>query len=42
MNKMQRISIAFIDVNSIKFAYGAGIEEQIYIRFAKSRVCGQV
>ncbi len=29
MNKMQRISIAFIDVNSIKFAYGVGIEERI-------------
>ncbi len=31
MNKMQRISIAFTDVNSVKFAYGAGIEERIYI-----------
>ncbi len=30
MNKMQRISIAFIDVNSVKFAYGAGIEERRY------------
>ncbi len=29
MNQMQRISIAFIDVNSIKFAYGVGIEERI-------------
>ncbi len=31
MNKMQRLSIAFIYVNSVKFAYGAGIEEQIYV-----------
>ncbi len=38
MNKMQRISIAFIDVNS----YGTEIEEQIYIRFAKTHLCGQV
>ncbi len=42
MNKMQRISIAFIDVNSVKFAYGAGIEERIYICFAKTHLCGQV
>ncbi len=42
MNKMQHISIAFIDVNSVKFAYGAGIEERIYIRFAKTHLCGQV
>ncbi len=42
MNKMQRISIAFIDVNSVKFAYGAGIEERIYIRFSKTHLCGQV
>ncbi len=41
MNKMQRISIAFIDVNSVKFAYGAGIEERIYIRFAKTHLYGQ-
>ncbi len=38
---MQHISIAFIDVNSIKFAYGVGIEERIYIRFAKTHSCGQ-
>ncbi len=42
MNKMQRLCIAFIDVNSVKFAYSAGIEEQIYIRFAKTHLCGQV
>ncbi len=42
MNKMQRISISFIDVNSVKFAYGVGIEKRIYIRFAKTHVCGQV
>ncbi len=36
MNKMQRLCIAFIDVNSIKFAYSAGIEERIYICFAKT------
>ncbi len=27
MNTILRISIAFIDVNSVKFAYGACIEE---------------
>ncbi len=37
MNKMQCISIAFIDVNSVKFAYGVGIEERIYIDFAKTQ-----
>ncbi len=42
MNKMQRISIVFIDVNYVKFAYSAGIEERIYIRFAKTHLCGQV
>ncbi len=26
MNKTQNISIAFIDVNSVKFAYGAGLK----------------
>ncbi len=26
MNKIQRISIAFFDVNSVKFAYSGGIE----------------
>ncbi len=34
MNKMQRISIAFIDVN--------WIEERIYIHFAKTHLCVQV
>ncbi len=29
-------------MNSVKFAYGAGIEERIYIRFAKKHLCGQV
>ncbi len=42
INKMQRLCTAFIDVNSIKFAYGAGIEERIYIHFAKTHLCGQV
>ncbi len=42
MNKMQRISIAFIDVNSVKSPYGAGIEERIYIHFAKTHLCGHV
>ncbi len=32
MNKMQRTSIAFIEIT---FAYGAGIEERIYIRFER-------
>ncbi len=36
LNKMQCISIAFIDVNSVQFAYRAGIKEWIYIRFAKT------
>ncbi len=36
MNKMQRLCIAFIDVNSVKFAYSVGIEERIYICFAKN------
>ncbi len=39
---MKRISIAFIDMNSVKFAYYTGIKERIYIRFAKTHVCGQV
>ncbi len=42
MNKMQHLCIAFIDVNSVKFAYSVWIKEQIYIRFAKSHLCGQV
>ncbi len=42
MNKMQSISIAFIDMNSVKFAYGMGIKERIYIHFAKTHLCGQV
>ncbi len=42
MNQIQRISIDFIDVISIKFAYGAGIKELIYICFAKTHLCGQV
>ncbi len=42
MNKMQHLCIAFIDVNSVKFAYSVGIKEQIYIRFAKTHLCGQV
>ncbi len=39
MNQMQRISIAFIDVNSVECAHGAGIEERIYIRIAKTHLC---
>ncbi len=42
LNKIQCISIAFIDVNSVKFAYSAGIEERIYIRFVKTHLYGQV
>ncbi len=42
MYKMLRISTAFIYVNSVKFAYGAGMEQRIYIRFAKTHLCGQV
>ncbi len=33
MNKKQRISIAFIDMSSVKFAYSMGIEELIYITY---------
>ncbi len=32
-DKMQLISFAFINVNSVKFAYSARIEDQIYICF---------
>ncbi len=35
INKMQNIFNAFIDVNGVKFAYGVGIEELIYIPFFK-------
>ncbi len=42
MNKNGSISIGFIDVNSIRFAYGMEIEERIHIRFAKTHLCGQV
>ncbi len=39
---MERISIAFINVNSVKFTYViAGIEDRIYIRFAKTNLFGQ-
>ncbi len=39
---MQRLSFDFVDVNAVKFKYSAGIEDRIYIRFAKSHLCGQV
>ncbi len=42
MNKMQHISVAFIDVNAVKFAYNVGIKERIYICFANTLLCGQV
>ncbi len=42
MKKMQRLSGAFVDVNSVKFAYSMGIEDQIYICFAKTHLCGLV
>ncbi len=42
MNKMQSISVAFIDVNFVKFAYSVGIEELIYNRFATIYLCDQV
>ncbi len=42
MNKMQCISVAFIDVNSFKFAYSAGIEDRIYIRFVETHLCAGV
>ncbi len=39
---MQRLSFDFVDVNAVKFKYSAGIEDRIYIRFAKTHLCGQV
>ncbi len=33
---MQRLSFEFVYVNSVKFAYSAGIEDRIYIRFVKT------
>ncbi len=39
---MQRLSFDFVDVNFVKFKYGAGIEDRIYIRFATTHLCGQV
>ncbi len=36
INKMQRLSVAFIDVNSGKFACSVGFEHQ------KTQLCGQV
>ncbi len=41
MNKMQHIFVAFIDVNSVKFAYSVGIKDRIFICFAKIHLCGQ-
>jgi len=42
INKMQLISVAFGGMQSIKSAYNAGVEDRIYIRFAKTHLCGQV
>jgi len=42
INKMQLISVAFREVNSIKSAYSTGIEDRISIRFAKTHLCEQV
>jgi len=42
INKIQLISVAFGDVHFIKSAYSAGIEDRIYIRFAKTHLCDQV
>jgi len=36
---MQCISVAFVEVNSVKFAYSAGIEDQIYNNFAETLMC---
>ncbi len=36
MNKMQCISVVFVDENSVKLAYSAGIEDRIYIPFAET------
>ncbi len=38
MNKIQHLFVAFVNVNSVKFAYSAGIEHQIYIHFAKTHL----
>ncbi len=39
---MQSLSFDFVDVNAVKFKYSVGIEEQIYIHFATTHLCGQV
>ncbi len=39
---MQSLSFDFVDVNAVKFKYSMGIEEQIYINFATTHLCGQV
>jgi len=36
--KMQLICVAFVDLNSIDFAYSMGIECQIYVRFAETHL----
>ncbi len=41
MNKMQHISIAFIDVNSVKFAFSAGLNN-IYLFCEDTSVNGNV
>lgn len=42
INKMQLISVAFADVNPVKFAYSAGTEDRIYGLFAEKSVNGPV
>ncbi len=41
-NKLNAAHIYCFHVNSVKFAYGAGIAERINIRFAKTHLRGQV
>ncbi len=41
INKMQRLSFDFVDVNFVKFKYSMGIEDRIYICFAMTHLSGQ-
>jgi len=42
INKIQIITVAFGDVNSVKSAYSALFEDQIYIRCVETYLCDQV
>lgn len=42
INEMQHLSVAFSDMNSVEFAFSAGIEDWIYIHFMETHLFGQV